>query len=104
MGLLTCVEPVPGTREGARFIKKDVTTPFDVQLTVIPSICEVQSPDDIPKGLDVTSVTVQRHYMGSGVRRVPVHSGRIRGMLFLPDGTSRGLEMLPVYCEKFMLK
>ncbi|XP_035301455.1 acyl-coenzyme A thioesterase 5 isoform X2 [Cricetulus griseus] len=76
MGLLWALEP---ERPLWRLIKRDVWTPFVVELEVLDG----HEPDG---GRLLARAVHERHFMAPGVRRVPVREGRVRATLFLPPG------------------
>ena len=85
MGIFWSMVPAPRQRDGVRLIKKDVTTPLTTKVTVYNGHLTVNTihstkPDPLCTG------SIDRWYMGVGVRRVVVKHGRIRGVLFLPAG------------------
>ncbi|CAO2586871.1 Acyl-coenzyme A thioesterase 1 [Lemmus lemmus] len=80
MGLLWAMEP---DRPLRRLIKRDVQTPFVVELEVLDG----HEPDGgrlLARAL--ARAVHERHFMAPGVRRVPVREGRVRATLFLPPG------------------
>ncbi|XP_051004933.1 acyl-coenzyme A thioesterase 5-like [Acomys russatus] len=77
MGLLWAMEP---DRPFWRLVKRDVQTPFVVELEVL----EGHEPEG---GRQLAKAVHERHFMAPGVRRVPVREGRVRATLFLPPGT-----------------
>ncbi|CAO2586873.1 Acyl-coenzyme A thioesterase 6 [Lemmus lemmus] len=79
MGLLWAMEP---DRPLWRLIKRDVQTPFVVELEVLDG----HEPDG---GRLLARAVHERHFMAPGVRRVPVREGRVRATLFLPPGKGR---------------
>ncbi|XP_042116831.2 acyl-coenzyme A thioesterase 5-like isoform X1 [Peromyscus maniculatus bairdii] len=76
MGLLWALEP---ERPFWRLVKRDVRTPFVVELEVLDG----HEPDG---GRLLARAVHERHFMAPGVRRVPVREGRVRATLFLPPG------------------
>ncbi|XP_037066601.1 acyl-coenzyme A thioesterase 1-like isoform X2 [Peromyscus leucopus] len=78
MGLLWALEP---ERPFWRLVKRDVRTPFVVELEVLDG----HEPDG---GRLLARAVHERHFMAPGVRRVPVREGRVRATLFLPPGHS----------------
>ncbi|KAL6092498.1 hypothetical protein STEG23_034188 [Scotinomys teguina] len=76
MGLLWAMEP---DRPLWRLLKRDVQTPFVVELEVLDG----HEPDG---GRLLARAVHERHFMAPGVRRVPVREGRVRATLFLPPG------------------
>ncbi|XP_078693766.1 acyl-coenzyme A amino acid N-acyltransferase 1-like [Branchiostoma floridae x Branchiostoma belcheri] len=84
MGLFWSLQPSPGQKTGLRLRKKDVSTPFLVNLSLHNGHVDVtgEEEENLPDCLAAT--TVERWYMGEGVERIPVREGRVRGTLFLP--------------------
>lgn len=76
MGLLWALEP---DRPLWRLLKRDVQTPLALELRVLAG----HEPDG---GRLLARAVHERHFMGPGVRRVPVRAGRVRATLFLPPG------------------
>ncbi|XP_007939576.2 acyl-coenzyme A thioesterase 1-like [Orycteropus afer afer] len=74
MGLLWALEP---EKPLVRLVKRDVQTPFAVELEVL----EGHEPE--PRRVLGRAVH-ERHFLGPGVRREPVRTGRVRATLFLP--------------------
>ncbi|KAI8511622.1 myristoyl-CoA hydrolase [Branchiostoma belcheri] len=85
MGLFWSLQPSPGQKPGLRLRKKDVSTPFLVDLSLHDGHVDVTGEEEnLPDCLGAT--TVERWYLGEGVERAPVREGRVRGTLFLPPG------------------
>ncbi|KAK3742756.1 hypothetical protein QZH41_018965, partial [Actinostola sp. cb2023] len=82
MGFIWSLKPEPDQRPGRRLMKRDVTKPYLVDLEVLDGHIDQIDNSYAP----LCSLTIERHYMGVGVRRVTVHEGRIWGTLFLPPG------------------
>ncbi|KAM8782208.1 peroxisomal succinyl-coenzyme A thioesterase-like isoform 6-T7 [Rhynchonycteris naso] len=76
MGLLWALEPV---KPFWRFLKRDVETPFVVELEVLDG----HEPEG---GRLLVREVHERHFLAPGVRREPVRTGRVRATLFLPPG------------------
>ncbi|XP_071894903.1 acyl-coenzyme A thioesterase 1-like [Anas platyrhynchos] len=76
MGLLWALQP---RKPFWRLVKKDVQTPFRLQL-------EVLEGHGTPPGQLLAQAEHERLFLRDGVRRVPVREGRIRATLFLPPG------------------
>ncbi|XP_058595576.1 acyl-coenzyme A thioesterase 1-like [Neofelis nebulosa] len=74
MGLLWALEP---EKPLVRLVKRDVQTPFAVELEVL----EGHEPD---AGRLLGRAVLERDFLRPGMRRVPVRAGRVRGTLFLP--------------------
>ena len=87
MGLLWAMEP---DRPFWRLIKRDVQTPFLVELEVLDG----HEPDG---GRRLARTVHERHFMAPGVRRVPVREGRVRATLFLPPGQGPFPGIIDVY-------
>ena len=67
-------------------MKKDVTTPLDVELSVLPGTVTIKGKEDLTQATNLAQCRIHRWYMGPGVQRVPIREGRLRGTLFLPPG------------------
>ncbi|KAI6068267.1 Acyl-coenzyme A thioesterase 5 [Aix galericulata] len=76
MGLLWALQP---RKPFWRLVKKDVQTPFRLQLEVLEGHGD-------PPGQLLAQAEHERLFLREGVRRVPVREGRIRATLFLPPG------------------
>ncbi|XP_012511688.1 PREDICTED: acyl-coenzyme A thioesterase 4 [Propithecus coquereli] len=76
MGLLWALEP---EKPFWRFVKRDVRTPFAVELEVLDG----HEPE---AGRLLGRAVHERHFLPPGVRREPVRAGRVRATLFLPPG------------------
>ncbi|XP_040831260.1 acyl-coenzyme A thioesterase 1-like isoform X1 [Ochotona curzoniae] len=76
MGLLWSMEP---EKRFWRLIKRDVQTPFVVELEVL------DGHDPEPERV-LTRAVLERHFLPPGVRREAVRAGRVRATLFLPPG------------------
>ncbi|XP_040831636.1 peroxisomal succinyl-coenzyme A thioesterase-like [Ochotona curzoniae] len=76
MGLFWAMEP---DRRLWRLIKRDVQTPFVVELEVL------DGHDPEPERV-LTRAVLERHFLPPGVRREAVRAGRVRATLFLPPG------------------
>ncbi|XP_040831257.1 acyl-coenzyme A thioesterase 1-like isoform X1 [Ochotona curzoniae] len=76
MGLFWAMEP---EKRFWRLIKRDVQTPFVVELEVL------DGHDPEPERV-LTRAVLERHFLPPGVRREAVRAGRVRATLFLPPG------------------
>ncbi|XP_008582229.1 PREDICTED: acyl-coenzyme A thioesterase 4 [Galeopterus variegatus] len=76
MGLFWALEP---DKPFWRFLKRDVRTPFVVELEVLDG----HEPE---AGRLLGRAVHESHFLRPGVRREPVRAGRVRGSLFLPPG------------------
>nr|XP_045011455.1 acyl-coenzyme A thioesterase 2, mitochondrial-like isoform X1 [Jaculus jaculus] len=74
MGLLWALE---AERPSWRLLKRDVRTPFAVELEALDG----HEPD---AGRPLARAVLERRFLPPGVRRVPVRAGRVRATLFLP--------------------
>eukprot|EP00058_Branchiostoma_floridae_P000246 XP_002585734.1 hypothetical protein BRAFLDRAFT_72249 [Branchiostoma floridae] len=83
MGLFWSMQPSPGQKPGLRLRKKDVSTPFLVDLSVHDGHLDMMEEQN-PAALVTTRL--ERWYLGKGVKRIPLREGRLRGALFLPPG------------------
>ncbi|KAM5272996.1 peroxisomal succinyl-coenzyme A thioesterase-like [Ctenodactylus gundi] len=87
MGLIWAMEP---DKPFWRLIKRDVRTPFVVQLEVLDG----HEPDG---GRLLARAEHERHFLPPGVRRVPVREGRVRATLFLPPGPGPFPGIIDIY-------
>ena len=89
MGLFWSMRPALGQKPGLRLMKKDVLTPFRVEMFVLPGHVEVVGREAAERGALVNTV-LKRFYMAKDVRRLNVKDinsdMRVRGTLFLPPG------------------
>lgn len=76
MGLFWALEP---EKPFLRLAKRDVQTPFAVEL-------EVLDGHELETGKILGRAVHERDFLGPGVRREPVRTGRVRATLFLPPG------------------
>ncbi|XP_020766879.1 peroxisomal succinyl-coenzyme A thioesterase-like isoform X5 [Odocoileus virginianus] len=77
MGLFWALEP---EKPFWRFLKRDVQTPFAVELEVLDG--------HEPEAQRLLGRAVhERDFLAPGVRREPVRAGRVRATLFLPPGS-----------------
>ncbi|XP_053459424.1 peroxisomal succinyl-coenzyme A thioesterase-like isoform X1 [Nycticebus coucang] len=76
MGLLWALEP---EKPFWRFLKRDVQTPFAVELEVLDG----HGPE---AGRLLGRAVHERGFLRPGVRREPVRAGQVRATLFLPPG------------------
>ncbi|XP_055726191.1 acyl-coenzyme A thioesterase 2, mitochondrial-like [Salvelinus fontinalis] len=100
MGLFWALQPAPGEREGLRLRKRNVETPYSVQLSlleghipVLPS--EGSNKEQLQRGeQELAAVTVERWYMAPGVRRIEIRQNGVVGTLFLPPGKNTAFQFL----------
>ena len=83
MGFMWSLKPEPNQRPGRRLMKRDVTKPYLVNLALLDGHVDIVETENCHP---LSSLTIKRHYMTAGVRRIDVREGRIRGTLFLPPG------------------
>ena len=86
MGLFWSMVQAEGQKPGLRLMKRDVTTPFTVELSLLDGHHHVTGDAILEKSRVLASDVASRWYMDAGVVRIPVRTGRIRGALFLPRG------------------
>ncbi len=86
MGLIWSMIPEPGQRPGRRIIKKDVTTPLTTEITVLNGFLEGQEVLAKVQTDRLACTLSERFYMASGVERIEVTEGRLKGTLFIPEG------------------
>ncbi|XP_072021802.1 acyl-coenzyme A thioesterase 1-like [Amphiura filiformis] len=83
MGLFWSMTPSPGQKFGLRFVKKDVTTPMQITLSVHKGHLDISAlQTDAP----IVKTQIQKTYMRPGVEIIKVRSGRVRGKVFKPKG------------------
>ncbi|XP_062614556.1 bile acid-CoA:amino acid N-acyltransferase-like, partial [Saccostrea cucullata] len=83
MGLFWSMKPEPSSRQNIRFLKKDVTSPIVVTLSVIEGHHSWETLFD-PPPKPLATLDVYRWYKDRNVRRERVSNGNIRGALFIP--------------------
>ena len=81
MGLFWSMVPAPGQRSGLRLMKKDISQPDRVSVSVVDG--HVESEEEGPP---LNQVDVERWYLAPGIKQIPVRDGQLRGKLFLPEG------------------
>ncbi|KAJ8260176.1 hypothetical protein GJAV_G00177960 [Gymnothorax javanicus] len=90
MGLFWSLHPAPGEMEGLRLRKKNVETPYTVQVSLLNghvSSKGIKAHDGVQGiGEELASVTVERWYMAPGVRRIDIRDKGLVGTMFLPPG------------------
>ncbi|KAJ8358535.1 hypothetical protein SKAU_G00150600 [Synaphobranchus kaupii] len=90
MGLFWSLHPAPGEREGLRLRKKNMETPYTVQVSLLNGHVTshgVRSHDEgQAKEEELASVTLERWYTAPGVRRVEIREEGLVGTMFLPPG------------------
>ena len=91
MGIFWSMVQAPGQREGLRLMKKDMDTPLTTDLSLYEGHL---SADAIHSSSHTVLYkgSVDRWYKGRGVKKQIVRDGRLRGILFLPEG-------MPVFGE-----
>ncbi|XP_041836716.1 acyl-coenzyme A amino acid N-acyltransferase 1-like isoform X2 [Melanotaenia boesemani] len=93
MGLFWSMQPAPGGREGLRLRKKDVETPYTVNISILEGHVS-PSEGQIP---ELAVVTTERWYMSPGVRRTEIRQNGVVGTLFLPPGPGPFPAMLDLW-------
>ncbi|XP_068611156.1 peroxisomal succinyl-coenzyme A thioesterase-like isoform X2 [Brachionichthys hirsutus] len=82
MGLLWSMRPVPGSRVGVSWRKKNVCTPMLVNMSVYRGHLAEGFRDQCP----LASVLIERWYLAPGVQRIDISEKGVRGTLFIPPG------------------
>ncbi|XP_008318306.1 bile acid-CoA:amino acid N-acyltransferase-like [Cynoglossus semilaevis] len=93
MGLFWSLQPAPGGREGLRLRKKNVETPFVVNISLLDGHV---SPSERQRA-ELATVTTERWYMAPGVKRIEIRQNGIVGTLFLPPGPGPFPAMLDLW-------
>ncbi|XP_043084319.1 acyl-CoA thioesterase 19 isoform X2 [Puntigrus tetrazona] len=83
MGLFWSMRPVPESKPGRRFRKKDVQTPVKVMFSVYEGHLARGFKQHVP----LASATAERWYLAPEVQRVEVTEAEIKGTLFIPPGS-----------------
>ncbi|XP_064078590.1 acyl-coenzyme A thioesterase 1-like [Macrobrachium nipponense] len=86
MGLIGSLVPAPPHYRYIRFIKRVVEKPLVVTLSVHNGHLSAEKLCSSEVIEPLSCVAHERHYMASGVQRIPVQYGEVRGILFLPPG------------------
>ncbi|XP_067093996.1 bile acid-CoA:amino acid N-acyltransferase-like isoform X3 [Osmerus mordax] len=82
MGLFWSLQLAHGERKGLRLRKKNVETPYPIQISILDG--HVTFEDNNNNNQELAAVTVERWYMAPGVRRMEIRQNGIVGTLFLP--------------------
>ncbi|XP_072018251.1 bile acid-CoA:amino acid N-acyltransferase-like [Amphiura filiformis] len=83
MGLFWSMTQSPGQKLGLRFVKKDVTIPMQITLSVHKGHLDISAlQSDAP----IAKTQIQKTYMRPGVEIIKVRSGKVRGKVFKPKG------------------
>ena len=86
MGFLWSMTAAQGQRKGLRLMKRDVSTPFVIELYLLDGHHHVFCRDQLQQQPVLAQSTLRRYYQAPGVTAVPLREGSLRGMLFLPPG------------------
>ena len=92
MGLLWSMKQAPGQRKWLRLTKRDVTKPFDVELTCFDDHISPNEESRRP----LSSVRFEKWYMADGVKRIVSKDQRFNATLFIPPGDGP----FPGWCMK----
>ncbi|CAI5688184.1 unnamed protein product [Oreochromis niloticus] len=95
MGLFWALEPALGSREGLSLRKRNVETPYMVNI----SLLEGHTSPSEGQRTELAAVTIERWYMAPGVRRIEIRQNNIVGTLFLPPGPGPFPAMLDLWGE-----
>uniref|UniRef100_A0A4W4EKQ3 Acyl-CoA thioesterase 19 n=1 Tax=Electrophorus electricus TaxID=8005 RepID=A0A4W4EKQ3_ELEEL len=82
MGLMWSLRPVPGSRTGLRFLKKDVLSPLVFHISMYDGHVSQGFTQHTP----LESLVIERWYMAPGVQRIDIRERGVRGTLFIPPG------------------
>ncbi|KAK4325048.1 hypothetical protein Pmani_004358 [Petrolisthes manimaculis] len=81
MGLIASLTPAPHENTALRLYRRDTSLPWKIYVRVLeghqPMVTEAEP---------LAEVVLERHLLAPGVRRIPIHHGRVRGVLYLPPG------------------
>ena len=83
MGLFWSMYLLPGQRKGLRLMKKDVTSPSYVKISLFKDHI---NPSEKKLDYLLTEIDIERWHMADNVRRYEIAEGRLRGALFVPQG------------------
>ncbi|XP_074660933.1 acyl-coenzyme A amino acid N-acyltransferase 1-like [Tubulanus polymorphus] len=97
-GLLWGMEPLPGQRPGIRFMKKDVTTPLDINFKMFSDHVAYEDIfNEKPSLIPLGNADIKRWYKSANVERTVIRTGRIRGTFFRPVGTGPFPAAIDIY-------
>ncbi|KAL4237977.1 hypothetical protein ACF0H5_002688 [Mactra antiquata] len=85
MGLFWSMKNAPNMPSGMRLIKNNASSALIVNLTVFSGHVTFEQTYSTTTS-SLCTKEIRRWYMGNGVQKIKVKTGRIRGMLFLPPG------------------
>uniref|UniRef100_A0A3B5A864 BAAT/Acyl-CoA thioester hydrolase C-terminal domain-containing protein n=1 Tax=Stegastes partitus TaxID=144197 RepID=A0A3B5A864_9TELE len=80
MGLLWSMCPVPGSREGLRLRKKNVSSPMLVNISIH------SGHEGFRDRAPLASALIERWYMAPGVQRIDIREKGVQGTLLIPPG------------------
>lgn len=81
MGLLASLSPAPHVDPSARLYRRNTRLPCKIRVSVMNGHQPLATQAE-----RMAEVVLERHLMAPGVRRIPIHQGRVRGTLYLPPG------------------
>jgi hypothetical protein len=85
------------TYNEAVFMKRDVTTPVDISITLHSGHVAIETADDQQTAVSLAQCTAQRLYIHPNTRRVAVRRGKLRGTIFIPEGKGPFPAVLDIY-------
>ncbi len=97
MGFLTHMTADSNVPRGYRLMKKNVATPFRMNLHVLNGHVTPETQNDVERKESLAETKIERWYLAEGVTRIPVREGRLRGTLFIPKGASMILNIYAFY-------
>ncbi|KAF7660736.1 hypothetical protein LDENG_00276850 [Lucifuga dentata] len=86
MGLFWALQPAPGSREGLRLRKRDLETPYKVQVSLLEGHVSPSECFKDGRSTELAAVTAERWYLAPGTRRIDIRQNGVVGTLFLPPG------------------
>ncbi|KAL8586299.1 hypothetical protein ACOMHN_058679 [Nucella lapillus] len=87
MGLFWSMAGNPFGPKNSRMVIRNVEKPVSYKLSVYQDHLSLEDlfKDSLPQG-QLASRTLERQVLQTGVRRIPVQEGKLRGVIFLPPG------------------
>jgi len=83
MGLFWSLK-VPSQNSIFRLVKKDVDRPMEFKIQVFDGDL---TADQVKPGSEIARQTIYRTFMAPNVKRIPLKEGKIKGTVFIPEGT-----------------
>ena len=80
------------------YIKRNIISPVKVTINAYEGHEKFEHASDLQSSNLIAHQTVQRLYMSPQCQRITVREGRLRGTLFVPNGTGPFSAVLEIYC------